>query len=244
MQMSEINVVTLSDEIFRALAKAIVSGELAPGQRLDEPSVCRRFGVSRTPVREALRQLSGTGLVEVLPRRGVTVSRIDVEQLTDMFDALGELEGLCARLCAERMTPLERRRLQVLNETLRDATNEQGAPLSELNEQFHELIYQGARNESIASVTRGFRQRVAPFQVFQFAPRRSPEAFHDHDLVVKAIASADSIAAQRAMRDHITRSSLQVIDHFAKKEIREEAVIVPTMRRAIAMKEARKRTPT
>ncbi len=221
----------LSDEIFRALTKAIVSGDLPPGQRLDEPSVCRRFGVSRTPVREALRQLSGTGLVEVTVRKGFTVSRIDVEQLTDMFDALGEFEGLCARLCTERMTPLERRRVQVLNEALRKAIIEKDAPLIDLNEQFHELIYQGAHNESIANVTRGFRQRVAPFRVLQFAPDIIPETFLDHDLITRAILAGDAAEAQRAMRDHITHSSLQVIDHFAEKETREDPVIVPAAKR-------------
>jgi DNA-binding GntR family transcriptional regulator len=207
---------TLSDEVFLTLSKAIISGEIPPGQRLDEPSVCRRFGVSRTPVREALRRLGGTGLVEVVPRRGVTVSRISVQGLTDMFDALGEFEGLCARLSAERMTPLERRRLQVLNETLLKSTTKKGAPLRDLNEQFHELIYQGAHNECIASVTRSFRQRVAPFQVLQFVP--SPDSFQDHDLIASAIAAGDATGAQRAMRDHITHSSLQVIDHFAQQQ--------------------------
>jgi DNA-binding GntR family transcriptional regulator len=210
--------VTLSDEVFLTLSKAIISGEIPPGQRLDEPSVCRRFGVSRTPVREALRRLGGTGLVEAVPRRGVTVSRISVEDLTDMFDALGEFEGLCARLSAERMTPLERRRLQVLNETLLKSTTKKGAPLRDLNEQFHELIYQGAHNECIASVTRGFRQRVAPFQVLQFVPRASPDSFQDHDLIASAIAAGDAAGAQRAMRDHITHSSLHVIDHFAQQQ--------------------------
>ncbi len=224
---------TLPDEIFRVLAQAIVSGELAPGQRLDEPSVCRRFGVSRTPVREALRRLSGTGLVEVVPRKGVTVAQIDVEQLTEMFDALGEFEGLCARLCAERMTPLERRRLQVFNETLRKTMGEKGAPLSELNEQFHEIIYLGAHNEPVANVTRGFRQRLAPFQVLQFVPEVIPETFSDHDRITNAITTAESVEAQRAMRDHITRSSLQVIDHFAQKKSAENAVFIPAMRRTI-----------
>jgi DNA-binding GntR family transcriptional regulator len=209
--------VTLSDEVFLTLSKAIISGEIPPGQRLDEPSVCRRFGVSRTPVREALRRLEGTGLVEVIPRRGVMVSQISVEGLTDMFDALGEFEGLCARLSAERMTPLERRRLQVLNETLMKNATKRGAPLRDYNEQFHELIYQGAHNECVAGVTRGFRHRVAPFQVLQFAPRASPESFQDHDLIVRAITAGDAVGAQRTMRDHITHSSLQVIDHFAQR---------------------------
>jgi len=92
--------VTLSDEVFQALVKAILSGEIEPGARLDEPSICRKFGVSRTPIREALRRLSGTGLVEVTPRKGVTVARIDVEQLNNMFEALGEFEGtLCEIKC-------------------------------------------------------------------------------------------------------------------------------------------------
>ena len=80
--------VTLSDEVFHALVKDILSGEVKPGARLDEPSICRKFGVSRTPIREALRRLSGTGLVEVTPRKGVMVARIDVEQLNNMFEAL------------------------------------------------------------------------------------------------------------------------------------------------------------
>jgi DNA-binding GntR family transcriptional regulator len=210
--------VTLADEVFLTLSKAIISSEIPPGQRLDEPSVCRRFGVSRTPVREALRRLSGTGLVEAVPRRGVTVNRISVEGLTDMFDALGEFEGLCARLSAERMTPLERRRLQVLNEAVLKSATKKGAPLRDLNEQFHELIYQGAHNECVAGVTRGFRDRVAPFQFLQFVPRASPGSFQDHDIIVSAIAAGDAASAQRAMRDHITHVSLQVIDHFAQRQ--------------------------
>ena len=102
---------TLSDKIFQALATAIVSGQLKPGQRLDERSVCREFGVSRTPVREAFRRLSGAELVETAPRKGVTVARVDVEKLTEMFEALAEFEGLCARLSAVRMTALEKKRL-------------------------------------------------------------------------------------------------------------------------------------
>ena len=106
---------TLSDEIFHALVKDILSGAVEPGGRLDEPSICRKYKVSRTPIREALRRLSGTGLVEITPRRGVTVARIDAEQLNDMFEALAEFEGLCAKLSAVRMTTLEKKRLEILN---------------------------------------------------------------------------------------------------------------------------------
>src|SRR5215472_9537088 len=115
MALERCTAVTLSDKVFHALVKAILSGEVEPGTRLDEPSICRKFGVSRTPIREALRRLSGTGLVEVTPRKGVAVARIEVEQLNDMFEALAEFEGLCARLSAVRMTALEKKRVEILN---------------------------------------------------------------------------------------------------------------------------------
>src|SRR5262249_33005473 len=139
---------TLSDEIFQALAKLIVSGKIQPGQRLDEPSVCRQFKVSRTPVREALPRLSGTGLGEAEARKGVTVARIDVEQLTDMFEALAEFEGLCARLSAVRMTSLEKKRLEMLNTSRRQRMTKGIQDYAVLNSEFHEAIYQGTHSLS------------------------------------------------------------------------------------------------
>src|SRR5947209_19644287 len=136
--------VTLSDEVFQALVKTILSGKIEPGARLDEPSICRQFGVSRTPIREALRRLSGTGLVEVAPRKGVTVARIDIEQLNNMFEALGEFEGLCSRLSAVRMTTLEKKRLEVLNEMRRKKIADGDKNFAALNNEFHESVYLGA----------------------------------------------------------------------------------------------------
>ena len=183
---------TLSDEVFEALVKDILSGTVEPGARLDEPSICRKFGVSRTPIREALRRLSGTGLVEVIPRKGVTVARIDVDQLNDMFEALAEFEGLCARLSAVRMTTLEKKRLDVLNQDRRGRITEGEKDLAGLNYAFHELIYRGAHNPSIASVARSFRQRLTPFRSLQFVPGQTEYSFHEHDEIASAIAEADA----------------------------------------------------
>jgi len=210
--------VTLSDEVFHALAKDILSGALQPGARLDEPGICRKFGVSRTPIREALRRLSGTGLVEVTPRKGVKVARIDVEQLNNMFEALAEFEGLCARLSAVRMTPLERRRLEVLNGARQKRIAEGDKDFVALNNEFHEAVYQGARNPSIASVTRNFRQRLAPFRALQFVPGQTEHSFHEHDEIVRAIVGSDAERAYRLMRDHVTGTGLQVIEHFSRSQ--------------------------
>jgi DNA-binding GntR family transcriptional regulator len=208
--------VTLSDEIFHALARDILSGTLEPGGRLDEPSICRKFNVSRTPIREALRRLSGTGLVEITPRKGVTVARIDATQLSEMFEALAEFEGLCAKLSAVRMTPLEKKRLELVNASRQARIAEGEKDFATLNNEFHELIYQGTHNSSIASVTRSFRQRLAPFRAFQFVPGKTEYSFHDHDDIVRAITSGDADRAYSEMRDHVIGTGLQVIEHFSE----------------------------
>lgn len=206
----------LSDEVFHALAKAILSGDVEPGARLDEPSMCRKFGVSRTPVREALRRLSGTGLVEATPRKGVTVARIDVEQLNNMFEALGEFEGLCAKLSAVRMTGLEKKRLEVLNAARHKKIADGASDFAVINEEFHEAVYLGAHNPSIAAVARSFRQRLAPFRALQFVPGRTEYSFHEHDNIVQAIISSDAARAYDVMRDHVIGSGVQVIEHFSQ----------------------------
>lgn len=208
---------TLSDEIFHALVKDILSGAAEPGARLDEPSICRKFGVSRTPIREALRRLSGTGLVEVIPQKGVTVARIDVDELNDMFEALSEFEALCAKLSAARMTMFEKKRLEVVNLNREQRILDGTADLAGLNDEFHEIIYQGAHNASIASVTRSFRQRLAPFRALQFVPGQTEYSFHEHDKIVEAIVRSDAQSAYTVMRDHVTGTGLQVIEHFSRR---------------------------
>src|SRR5882724_10456491 len=99
---------TLADELRLALADDIVRGVLPPGSALDETELARRFGVSRTPVREAIRQLAASGLVEARPHRGAEVAHPNEDRLMGMFEAMAELESLCAAMAAERMTSPER----------------------------------------------------------------------------------------------------------------------------------------
>ncbi|WP_271188322.1 GntR family transcriptional regulator, partial [Maricaulis virginensis] len=104
---------TRSEEIRQRIADDIVSGRLKPGQKLDEPALAEHYQVSRTPVRDALRQLSGTGLVRILPKRGAWVAEIDPQQLDELFEACAEIDALCAKLAAVRLTGIERRQLEL-----------------------------------------------------------------------------------------------------------------------------------
>ena len=110
---------TLAEELHLQLADEIVRGVLVPGSALDEMELARRFRVSRTPVREAIRQLSANGLIEARAHRGAVVARPSETRLAEMFETMAELEALCAKLAAERMTGAERRALEAAHETLR-----------------------------------------------------------------------------------------------------------------------------
>jgi len=196
---------TLAEDLRVRLADEIVRGTLAPGAALDETDLARRYGVSRTPVREALRQLTASGLIDARPHRGAVVAEPDPDRLIGMFEAMSELEALCAGLAAERMTPAERQRLEVLHDELRRLSHV-GDPerFHELNEVFHNAIYSGAHNDYLAELTLTTRKRVQPFRRAQFRNLgRLAKSWSEHDLVVMAILRGDRGGAMLAMRAHI-----------------------------------------
>lgn len=197
---------TAADKLAEDLAEAILSGEFAPGARLDEQLLAQRYSVSRTPVREALRQLAATGLIEVRPRRGAIVAQVTPDQLEDLFVAMGELEATCARLCALSMSTTERRRLQALHEKMKQLSRSGDAmAFADANHAFHTMIYVGCHNNVIADIATALRRRLAPFRRAQFHLEGRPPRSHDeHDTVVQAILGGDADAAHAAMLQHVT----------------------------------------
>jgi DNA-binding GntR family transcriptional regulator len=197
--------ITRAEELRLQLADEIVRGALPPGAPLDETDIARRFSVSRTPVREALRQLVASGLVEARPHRGAVVAQPSIERLTGMFEAMAELEAICAGLAAERMTPIDRNQLEAVHEELR-VLSHAGNPdrFHEVNERFHNSIYAGSQNDYIAEMTLATRVRVQPFRRAQFRNLgRLAKSHAEHDRVVVAILRGDKTGAEVAMRDHI-----------------------------------------
>jgi DNA-binding GntR family transcriptional regulator len=197
--------VTRAEELRLQLADEIVRGVLAPGAALDETDLAQRFKVSRTPVREALRQLAASGLIDARAHRGAVVAWPSIERLSGMFEAMAELEALCAGLAAERMPPAERRQLEAVHEDLR-VLSHAGNPerFHEVNERFHNAIYAGAQNDYIAEITLATRVRVQPFRRAQFRNLgRLAKSHAEHDRVVIAIMRGDRTGAASAMRTHI-----------------------------------------
>ena len=197
---------THADRMAEDVADRIIAGTFKPGTRLDEHGLAERYGVSRTPVREALRQLASTGLIEIRPRRGAIVAALTSSQLETLFSAMAELEATCARLCAISMSPIERRRLQTLHEAMhRLVAQGKTKDYAEANQTFHTQIYVGAHNTVIADMTAQMRRRLSAFRRAQFrSPGRLPRSHGEHEAVVNAILAANAAEAHAAMLHHVS----------------------------------------
>lgn len=187
------------------LEKLVLSGELRPGAKLDEQILAERFSVSRTPIREALRRLAATGLVELRPNKGAFVTLLTPEGLDEMFVAMAELEATCARLAAMSMTPAQRRRLHRLHENMGEmARAERAEDFVEANDLLHSLIYEGAHNSFLEETTSALRRRLAPYRRSQFRTQgRLQRSHQEHDSVVNAIVAGDTARAHAAMLHHV-----------------------------------------
>jgi DNA-binding GntR family transcriptional regulator len=211
---------TWSHYLEERLAEDIINGRLPPGTRLEEQSLADRYETSRTPVREALRRLAATGLIETRPRRGVVVSTVTRERLAQMFEAMAELEGACARLAAQRMSEVERQQLtQLQKEGSQIMEADDPAAYEVHNRAFHAAIYNGSGNEILEETAQSVRARLAPFRSAQFQiPGRVAKSISEHSDVVAAILNGDGEKAYVAMRSHmLTVSDASAI--FATKKI-------------------------
>jgi DNA-binding GntR family transcriptional regulator len=195
----------LADQVSRQIADEIVLGHFAPGTRLDEMSLAKRYAVSRTPVREALKQLEIMGFVESRLNRGSIVAAMSAEQVDQMFETIGELEAACARHAAVRMSEAEKARLREIHRQGRavmQAGDVEGYDKANLD--FHLALIHGCHNPVLIDLTLSLRHRVSPFRRTQFRNvERIGASFEEHSLIVEAIHAHDVAMAYREMRVHL-----------------------------------------
>ncbi len=208
---------TLPEQISTYLSDQILSGTIKPGQKIEEAAITKKFKVSRTPVREAIRLVAASGLIKIEPRRGATAVAMNLEQLTQMFEALVEIEALCAKYCARRITAFEQSKLSDIHSKFQTAIKAKDSKLySELNEEFHKLIYSGAHNETLENIALNMWQQLSPYRRNMFFTRkeRMKASYKEHQKIVEAIMSSNQDTAYAAMYQHVTNSSVNAIDHL------------------------------
>jgi DNA-binding GntR family transcriptional regulator len=211
---------TISMRLYRILADEIINGAVEPGASLEENAISERFKVSRTPVRQALRELANAGLVELRPRKGGVVISISLDELADTLEALGELEALCCRISAERMSAVQKKQLELFHlqgVECMDHGDEDG--YLELNAKFHQLICAGAHNKSLAESIEKLRARLNQFRAAQGGVERRLAQSHDeHEAIVNAILASDAEGAYLAMRNHAHRLSVHVLEVMRERQ--------------------------
>lgn len=196
---------TQADQLRRAIEEQIVSGAIAPGTRLDEQGLATRFGVSRTPVREALRQISNTGLVVLKPRQGAVVATLTLYQLVNMFEAMAALEGLSGRLAARRMTPVEREKLKQAHADMYAYISKgDNEGYHSMNIPFHAIIHRGTHNAFLADQALSLHKRLAPFRAFHLHQSgRLNASYQEHARIVDAVVGGQEDEAAALMASHV-----------------------------------------
>ncbi|TQE93448.1 MAG: GntR family transcriptional regulator, partial [Spiribacter salinus] len=193
-------------------------GRLVPGTKLDAQGMAERFGVSRTPIRETFGHLSAMGLVTHRPNRGVIVSTLMPGDLSDLYEAMAELESALARLATLRMTRDQREHLQQIHQESVHLVRDGGTDsYTRFNQEFHDLIFEAAQSPQLQDLAVATRARLAPFRRAQFkVSNRVSRSWEEHDAIVRAIMAGDADTVGRLMRLHV-----QTVSAFSAEFVAE-----------------------
>jgi len=210
----------LRDVVFRTLRDAILTGAIKPGERLMEIQLSKKLGVSRTPVREAIRMLELEGLVTMTPRKGATVAGISEKGLRDVLEVRRALEELSVVLACERMTWEVFEQLRQSN--LRFAKAAEGEDITLIaksDEEFHDIIYRSTDNDKLIHLLGQLREQMYRYRVehIKIKERRSV-LIHEHQEIIDALRERDSTLAAQVMRRHINNQEIQVTRKIKEKD--------------------------
>lgn len=194
-----------ADEISEQIEELIFNGTFANGCRLDEVSLAEMFGVSRTPLREALQRVALSGLVELVPRRGAFVRQPGPVELMEMFEVMAELEAVCGRLASLRITDEALTQLHDANRRCEAAVVARDTDAYYIeNERFHKIIYEQSGNSFLAQEAAKLHKRLKPFRRVQLRFRgRMAQSMAEHENVLDALEQGASEQAANALRDHV-----------------------------------------
>ncbi|MCR1899492.1 GntR family transcriptional regulator [Irregularibacter muris] len=208
----------LREIVFQSMREAIVKGDLEPGKRLMEVQLAEQMGVSRTPVREAIRQLELEGLVVMVPRKGAYVAGLSMKDVIEVLEIRAVLEGLAADLAAKRATDEEITRLsQVLEKFTEYAEKKDVQGLIDQDVAFHDVIYGAARNERLLQLISGLREQVQRFRVMYISQfDHAMDLVKEHKKIVQAISTRNGEQARKLAQGHISNA-----EYYMTKEIDE-----------------------
>lgn len=210
----------LREVVFETLREAIINGQLKPGERLMEIQLAEELGVSRTPVREAIRKLELEGLVVMVPRKGAYVADISSRDIVEVFEVRGALESLAAGLAAERITPEELENLERILLRISECVERKDLEaLVEADSEFHDALYRASRNRKLSQIIWASREQIQRFRANSLGqPGRMRDALEEHKKIVEAISQRDVALAQRLAVEHIENAEERLMQSLHPEE--------------------------
>lgn len=231
---------SLVNVVHSELERMILSGTLAPGEKLTELTLAARLGISRGPLREAFRMLEEAGLVKITKNRGVFVRDISVEEAVDIFDLRAAMDELVGRKLAEHITPPQLKEIRGMVDAMEQAVKTKDAyHYHLLNLRFHDRMVELAGNSKLTEIYRKLIKELSLFRRLNLEDGwLMPISATEHRLIVKAIASGDPDAAGKAMFDHVMDSKARTIEHNLRRHVPgAKAPLVANARSAAARSE-------
>lgn len=210
----------LRDVVFNTLHQAILKGELKPGERLMEIQLAQRLGVSRTPVREAIRKLELEGLVVMVPRKGAEVAAITVEDLVDVLEVRSALEVMAARYACDHITDEQLQELKLAeNEFRHSLDNRDITACVHADMKFHELIYSATKNRRLLQILNNLREQMYRYRMEYLKDRGThKKLLGEHETIYNALKNRDKEMAGEAIRSHIDNQKESMVNSILSKE--------------------------
>jgi DNA-binding GntR family transcriptional regulator len=209
----------LREMVFESLREAIILGRLKPGERLMEIQLAEEMGVSRTPVREAIRKLELEGFVVMVPRKGAYVAGISVKDIVDVFEVRAALEGLAAGLAAERITSDEMDHLERSLLKINVSSGDDIDAVVEGDVSFHDIIYTASRNQRLVQIITQLQEHLLRFRMTSLSqPGRTKVALDEHKAIVEAICDRNVELAQTLAREHIENAEQSLLNALREEE--------------------------
>ena len=210
----------LRDVVFNTLRQAILKGELEPGERLMEIQLAERLGVSRTPIREAIRKLELEGLVLMTPRKGAEVAKISARSLRDVLEVRRALEELAIELACQRMSEEDIDNLQKAQDDFKAAISEGDAmKIAETDEHYHDVIYEGTQNAKLIQMLNNLREQMYRYRLEYIKDEDKRKILIlEHERILKAVRERKVADAKEAMREHIDNQEITVAKNITEKE--------------------------
>ena len=210
---------TLREKILETIRDAIIKGSLKPGERVSEPELAERFGISRTPIREAFRQLESEGYLEVIPRRGAVVASLSERDVVEFYAIKSILEGHAARIAAERMTEKELERLETINQRLQQiAVDGDIKSFFRVHNEFHDLFIRASGNDKLAELINQLLLKFNRLRLASLAqPGRMEISVQEHRKIIEAFRRHDGDQADNLVRHTATIGAEVLIQSMAQE---------------------------